>query len=533
MEENHDFSQMSSDEIWEVLPNLTGRDRGYALMSLAHFAWSNHEVDQLLPLAMEAKDLFTEIGDTRELGLAYDLIGSAHANGKNLPEAIAAYRKAIANLSAYSADSEVAMVHQHAAHAFNDSGELDEAITNFEIAISHYVAIGEYHQVRHCFDYLGDIYTLRGQYKEALEIFQREAEHLAESGDVLMMLEAEIGLSRAYDKLGDGENALVHAKIAESLGKACGCKTCPVRTSWQIAASYETLGKKEKAIKQCDKLHALAVKNGQRVYVARAMSLKGRLIYLDKPKEAKKLLTDASAIFKSANRPLLGARADEILAHIAFHQGKYLKAEQIFKTIIALFESEDWYVAAAETNCALAEVYLIMGQPEKALAELNRENMGIENIPGMLQTLDHLGVRMRAELALGHTEEAINLATEVIETADAEQFPAAFGVAHEVRARANATLDPHSSARDASLSLAYYVAAEATKDAERIANELFIKPVEQMKVIAEDNMLRAETQAVEDELFSVFPKGEPSFESLIAQEVESVSPESSDESETA
>lgn len=530
MEENRDFSQMSSDELWEILPNLTGRDRGFALMSLAHHAWAKHEVDQLLPLAMEAKDLFASLNDKRELAMAYDLIGSAHAHDNKYDDAIVAYEKAFKNVDELSGDAELGLIHRHAADAYRELHKFNEAKEHYYESLNAYLACGDHHAAVHTVDELSMMLTHLGRYDECMVALAHAAQWVIGSVDPLSAMEIQLGLATAHINLGDPDAALEHANIAIGLSKTCTCPRCPIRTQISVAQCLIAAERLDEALQVLEEVETLAASTGKRFYVGQALLMKAQILRRTDPVSAKRFAIEACSIFLVMGRTLAHTFGEQVLAFLKFDEGNFIDAADEFSTLIDDFLSHGRPVVAAKLNIELSRARMALDNPHAALRALDRDDSGFEYLTKRSEIFDFKVARLHALYACKRFDDAKALVIDLIMSVEPSESPETLAIAYEYRARMLINSNPVESDRAAALAMAYFAQAEDLSAVQRVATEFVLERQNSLRAIAEDNDRRALTDLVTENSLSSRPT---TIEELVANDAKLTSDGSGDVSESA
>ena len=539
MEENRDFSQMSSDEIWEILPNLSGRERGIALMSLAHHAWSKHEVDQLMPLAMEAKDLFASLDDKRELAMAYDLIGSAHAHDHNFHEAIEAYNKAFSHSDAMTGESELAMMHRHAADAHRELHQYEEALTHYRASLDTYLSCNETHPAVHSVEELSLLLNYLGRYGESMAVLDQAAQWIIGSVDPLAAMEIQLSLASTHLHIDEPEAAMEHANIALGLGKTCSCPKCPVRTRMKIADCLIAADRTDEAMTLLDEIQELAASTGQRWHVGQALLLKSRILRKTDPDLARQIAIESCSIYLVLGDTFAHTFGQIELAHLKFDAEDYFAAAEDYDELASDMDAHGLPVVAAQLRLQLAKCRLKMGNPHAALHNLDNPESGYQYLTKRKEQNDYKATRLEALYACKRFDDAKALIIDLVVNGDSNESPETLAVAYEFRARMNQNINLTETERAINLSMAHYVKAGDLESAQRVAQEFIFEQQNSLQAITEDNERRAQEQAEAAQTLTAVEElnllglKTVSIEELVAEDAKLNQPEAGTESESA
>lgn len=500
-----DLDDMSREELWEALSGATGFRRGEILLNLSLQLLHDDAYQSALTCAQEAVETFDEAGYPRERAYSLRQIAHVHQHEGLISQAVEEFKELLPLLETHGTDRDTAMAHESIAYGLQRMYDFEQALEHYNLAEELYLATSNSSEsvVTNGRSYATCLKNIGGRDDEVLDKLQRTLEYA--NGQVSLNKINDIRSECVYAlaALDRFSEALAEAKKVLAVAKACSCNECVPDATIDIAYIYELSGDLESARKNYQMAFDLAHEKSLVIPQAKSLTFFAKLEMLLDPKSAWDFAQRAEAIFIAIDDDHGIANVKSVQAQISNSEGRLDQAIALLNEVVEIRSSINDLQNIAQTQRELAKLYLLKGNARNALQELSANKWVERTGPIRSKSIgEHKALYVKALLADGQFDAAINRATELLANLDPGKWLDVHGIAHEVRARGLRNQDPISSDRAAARALACFTVSGDVASAKSLSQEFFIQPYLTLAKIDVDNQFRAEAQESEEKIKS-------------------------------
>jgi CHAT domain-containing protein len=159
----------------------------------------------------EAIAIFTELGQTREVGRTWTTVGALRDLMGQFDLALAAYEKAREGLQSVK-DDEYYTLFNEIGITYTNLGRYEDALASHTISLEGREKLGDRYFIGISHANIGDAWFSLGQYQRAIEHYERCIELCGTSGDRRSIAVVHGQLAQAWFAVGDARRTLEHAQ---------------------------------------------------------------------------------------------------------------------------------------------------------------------------------------------------------------------------------------------------------------------------------------------------------------------------------
>ena len=256
MSEEDNDEIITEEMLWERIPETNGIERANTYYELSARIYARGQYDEALALAESARDIYTEIGANNaheELAQAYSAIGYNLNQLKRIDEAASAMSKAVDLLRKNKSPIALELACTLGEWWYSSKKYQEVVDTMNECAQEHLVdgndlgAASDLHLI-------GCAYRELGQFDAAIEAFKEARGLYKAHKEVIHVARCEQKIASCYNRLGDGEQGLEHARLALDVFETAHDHRRQIITMFEYAKSLELLGEFDEALETLDQV---------------------------------------------------------------------------------------------------------------------------------------------------------------------------------------------------------------------------------------------------------------------------------------
>ena len=256
MSEEDNDEIITEEMLWERIPETNGIERANTYYELSARIYARGQYDEALALAESARDIYTEIGANNaheELAQAYSAIGYNLNQLKRIDEAANAMSKAVDLLRKNKSPIALELACTLGEWWYSSKKYQEVVDTMNECAQEHLVdgndlgAASDLHLI-------GCAYRELGQFDAAIEAFKEARGLYKAHKEVIHVARCEQKIASCYNRLGDGEQGLEHARLALDVFETAHDNNRQLFTLFEYAKALELLGDHEEALATLDQV---------------------------------------------------------------------------------------------------------------------------------------------------------------------------------------------------------------------------------------------------------------------------------------
>lgn len=256
------------------------------------------ELDTALKYYTRYFDIAEEIGDKWGVGAATGNIGVIYYDKGDLAKALEYAQKSKEIFEKIGYTGGVGSASQTIGQVYLEMGDVDRSLEYFEQYLEIYKKMGIKREIGRAKVSIGNLYVETGQYEKAKGLLEDARRLAEETGGTIDMAEAYLTLAEMYTETGDYKTAIDFSEKAFFLSKDTGAKTYEILALRAIGMSLSH-DQPDKAQSYLEESVELAKKHHMRLVSAKALLELARVLAKQKKtREAEKVLTEASGIFK-------------------------------------------------------------------------------------------------------------------------------------------------------------------------------------------------------------------------------------------
>jgi tetratricopeptide (TPR) repeat protein len=336
----HGRKKKSEEEFWKVLPILKGEERIEALNFLGHSAYEREDFASAAIFSEETAAAWLSENSTLNAVMAFLNASVSWYSGTDLESALATANKAKALLDGIVIQDGMGHFREVLGERLADLNRYDEALEQFELAVSAFETSSEPHRVAHVMQSLSITYWKKNDLTSAIaaieasldEVHEKEFKHCC-VGIVLQWADLSFKcglLERVSDVLSDA------IESAEALGEKDGLAQLQLRSV--IYAN--------RVLKFQDSLDIIAdiekskLMKTNRNFQAKVFLEKAKALFAaNLPKDAEKSLHKSRSLAKSISDIALICEIDNYELLTLTQTGQYDQAGKL----IAKLQNSEWY----------------------------------------------------------------------------------------------------------------------------------------------------------------------------------------------
>lgn len=463
----HGRNKKSEEEFWKVLPILKGEERIEALNFLGHSAYEREDFASAAIFSEETAAAWLSENSTLNAVMAFLNASVSWYSGTDLESALATANKAKALLDGIVIQDGMGHFREVLGERLADLNRYDEALEQFELAVSAFETSSEPHRVAHVMQSMSITYWKKNDLTSAIaaieagldEVHEKEFKHCC-VGIVLQWADLSFKcglLERVSDVLSDA------IESAEALGEKDGLAQLQLRSV--IYAN--------RVLKFQDSLDIIAdiekskLMKTNRNFQAKVFLEKAKALFAaNLPKDAEKSLHKSRSLAKSISDIALICEIDNYELLTLTQIGQYDQAGKL----IAKLQNSEWYkLHPAAVQCLKVWEAQLLHQTQQFTACLKV----IDEL--LLTDLSHnqllVVMALRAHIVLDSkngnlARVLVGKSREIAEESDLEFAKLLFSLWYQVLERSNFTEAKIASAELVQIFLSEDIKALTEKSAE-------------------------------------------------------------------
>ena len=463
----HGRKKKSEEEFWKVLPILKGEERIEALNFLGHSAYEREDFASAAIFSEETAAAWLSENSTLNAVMAFLNASVSWYSGTDLESALATANKAKALLDGIVIQDGMGHFREVLGERLADLNRYDEALEQFELAVSAFETSSEPHRVAHVMQSMSITYWKKNDLTSAIaaleasldEVHEKEFKHCC-VGIVLQWADLSFKcglLERVSDVLSDA------IESAEALGEKDGLAQLQLRSV--IYAN--------RVLKFQDSLDIIAdiekskLMKTNRNFQAKVFLEKAKALFTaNLPKDAEKSLHKSRSLAKSISDIALICEIDNYELLTLTQIGQYDQAGKL----IAKLQNSEWYkLHPAAVQCLKVWEAQLLHQTQQFTACLKV----IDEL--LLTDLSHnqllVVMALRAHIVLDSkngnlARVLVGKSREIAEESDLEFAKLLFSLWYQVLERSNFTEAKIASAELVQIFLSEDIKALTEKSAE-------------------------------------------------------------------
>lgn len=364
------FEEMSTDELWSVLPETEGLEKGQLLLNLMGRSEDKHGHETAVTLAQEAGEIFLALGHNREYAFAKAYEGDSHTKLENYEVAKECYSTAKSNLDEFVDSESLAQIYLNLGNVYKyEHNEFDAAI-NYSEAVRLFYSAEDFENAALAQDNLVEVSATYGENDVLIKLAHQQYEIAKKSGVPHSLMKALSKLAFVYDRNGDFDTAVKFASDALGIAKTCSCPRCVPDAHLELAGIYIHFDKMKKGRQHLITAKEL-FKDARYTYPQILCDAYFGASYVDSnPKKAKKILKEALNIAEHMDFKIPYLKAGKHLAQLYVDQGKSPKAVDLYSKLLKSIDPGTFKRFASTFSLSLAELFEESGETTKAKKNL-------------------------------------------------------------------------------------------------------------------------------------------------------------------
>lgn len=247
---------ITEEMLWERIPETNGMERANTYYELSARIYARGQYDEALALAESARDIYNEVGANNaheELAQAYSAIGYNLNQLKRIDEAANAMSKAVDLLRKNKSPIALELACTLGEWWYSSKKYQEVVDTMNECAQEHLVdgndlgAASDLHLI-------GCAYRELGQFDAAIEAFKEARGLYKTHKEVIHVARCEQKIASCYNRIGDGEQGLEHARLALDVFETAHDHRRQIITMFEYAKSLDLLGEFDEALETLDQV---------------------------------------------------------------------------------------------------------------------------------------------------------------------------------------------------------------------------------------------------------------------------------------
>lgn len=253
-EENDEI--LTEEMLWERIPETNGMERANTYYELSARIYARGQYDEALALAESARDIYSELGNNHaneELAQAYSAIGYNLNQLKRMDEAATAMSKAVDLLRKNKSPIALELACTLGEWWYSSKKYQEVVETMNECAQEHLVdgndlgAASDLHLI-------GCAYRELENYQAAIEAFEEARGLYKKHKEVIHVARCEQKIASCFNRLGNGQGALEHARLALDVFETAHDHRRQIITMFEYAKALELLEDYDEALETLDQV---------------------------------------------------------------------------------------------------------------------------------------------------------------------------------------------------------------------------------------------------------------------------------------
>lgn len=253
-EENDEI--LTEEMLWERIPETNGMERANTYYELSARIYARGQYDEALALAESARDIYSELGSNHaneELAQAYSAIGYNLNQLKRMDEAATAMSKAVDLLRKNKSPIALELACTLGEWWYSSKKYQEVVDTMNECAQEHLVdgndlgAASDLHLI-------GCAYRELENYQAAIEAFEEARGLYKKHKEVIHFARCEQKIASCFNRLGNGQSALEHARLALDVFETAHDHRRQIITMFEYAKALELLEDYNEALETLDQV---------------------------------------------------------------------------------------------------------------------------------------------------------------------------------------------------------------------------------------------------------------------------------------
>jgi tetratricopeptide (TPR) repeat protein len=336
----HGRKKKSEEELWKALPILRGEERIEALNFLGHSAYEREDFASAAIFSEEVAAAWLNENSTLNAVMAFLNASVSWYSGTDLESALETASRAKSLLDDVVIQDGVGHFREVLGERLADLNRFDDALEQFELAVSAFEASSEPHRVAHVMQSISIIYWKQNDLTSAIAAIEVSLDEVHEKefkpccvGIVLQWVDLSFKCG-LLDRISDVLNDAIES--AEALGEKDGLAQLQLRSviySNRVQNHQATLD----VVSEVEKSKLMKV---NRNFQAKLHLEKARALFaLNQPKDAEKTLHKSRSLAKSISDIGLICEIDNYELLTLTQKGQYDQAEKL----ISKLQGSEWY----------------------------------------------------------------------------------------------------------------------------------------------------------------------------------------------
>ena len=508
---SEEFHEMDEDQLWEALKSAEGYDRADVLRHLA--TWRNIENDHTMArqLLEESCEIFGQLSEAREAGVTRIALAGTYSDLDEHHLARQTLLSAADFLQLQGLDKEMGDCYFYAAVESRTLNEYGIAAEYMARAEQFYASAGTPNPqgVASAGRELGWLLQhIGGRDDEALAAFERAIDISKGECPAHFVNDIRERYMTILCDLHKFDEALIQARQALAVCRACGCGYCIISSLMDMGYAYSRLKDPYLATVYYQEGYDLAKASNNLPMQLRAKIFFAENRMKSEPLHAHQMINECIDLAQALGHDVALANAYRCLGRINLKEERFDDAAEYFGKAATIWSKKGELANVATLQRSQARAFIRGGKSRNAL-QVIRANAWVDRTGFIRSTdlADHMAVYALALLADDQKEAALERAEWILQNMDLTQWFHVQGMAHEVRAYALRHRDPQVSDRAAQRAISSYVVANYVDSAQALAVEFVIDPYLVLQKIDIDNLERAQNEqarAMADEDSNVY-----------------------------
>lgn len=244
-----DFKSNSDTELWSILENSSGEERGRILIELGFRSLNKRDFNKAISFSQPAVELFKELKIKDQESIANYVYGSASRAQGELNHSITALKSACEGFREVGLENLLGLACYELANAHIELGKFNEAEDSFVSSLNILTAVGDNFGVTQAGSEYGEFLGRQGLQARALEIFTQTKEFAKNLDDPLKVAYIEDRIAACLIELARGSEALDHLKTALDIVSYAGSQNQIAWALYRYGWTLQTFEYSHQALK--------------------------------------------------------------------------------------------------------------------------------------------------------------------------------------------------------------------------------------------------------------------------------------------
>jgi len=367
-----DFDEMTTDDLWEALPETEGLERGQLLLNLMGRNEEASEHVTALALAQQAVEVFQAGGHCREYSYAKAYEGRCQGKVGEFDIAVVCIGEAISSLNSVTDSAVIGLMHSSLAEVYEKNHQVYEAIMQYRCAAEILAELQDWENASDAPKSLVVLLLGLSDHEASLVESTKSYEYAKNFGnsESIMLTLQHLAYARQFNDF--NESAIKTAKDALVIAKTCDCPSCVPDALFVLGKISFGCNEFENSTKYLRKAKAKFRKT-QNVPSQTLCDIGlARITGQTKPKLGKKMLKDILTISDHLSFPWARLEAGMALAQIYADQNKSNKAIALYEEMSQCAQDNFKLKMDSKIALSLCKLYADAGEKDKVISLIAR-----------------------------------------------------------------------------------------------------------------------------------------------------------------